>query len=270
MTEIDYENELETIDSPSSKDWKYSDFIKNREENAEWISENKWWDKEIMIVWDQFDQDTTYKGCTAYWLTSPYNWYNMKEYADAWVEYSQEDPRRKWEAYQATRWRPNVGSSLQKMMSFFRTRKLIDWNVVANGVEEMKNALDNDFYIYTGTNSCNWRETSRTGIFVYKRNGWGHWFAIIGYDEIWFIAINSFWDDRGNKGYFTIPFKDEKYLYSTNVIIDHDNTGSLQSMKDDADIQKAIELWITNWSNLDDMATRRETVLMIVRWLKTV
>ena len=268
MRDIDYENILDTHDEPSSKDWLYSDFIKNIEESGEWLNSETYRDKTKMKVRDQFDQKTTWKACSVYWLTSPYNWYNVREWASRWLEYKQENPRRKWEAYQATRLRPNIWSSLQAILKFFRERKLIDWHVKAIWVEEMKNALDNWFYIYTWSKHCSWKNAWKKWEFVYTTKWWAHCFSIIDYDGKWFTAINSFGDDRWNKWYFNIPFEDIKYLYSANVIIDHDDTGSLQKMKDEADIQKAISMWITNWSNLDDTATRREVILMMIRWLK--
>jgi hypothetical protein len=259
---------LDTKDEPTSDDWLYSDFIKNQEEGAEWDRPVIYRDKDVMKVWDQFDQNTTYKGCTAYWLTSPYNWYNVREWAKSGLEYEQENPRWKWEAYQATRWRPNVWSSLQKILKFFRDRKLIDGSVTAVWVSECKNALDNWFYLYSGSKYCNRRKSWASGKFVYNRKWGWHAFAIVDYNDEWFIAINSFGDDRGDKGYFIIPFDDFKYLYSCNVIIDHDNTGSLQTMRDDCDIQKAIEMGITNGSDLESFAIKRDIVLMLVRWLR--
>ena len=264
MKEIDYEAILDVIDTPDSRDYLYEDFMK---EYSEWVP-HKIWDKNKIEIWDQFDQPTTYKACTCYWLTGIYNWYNVAEWEKYWKEFKQENPRWKWEAYQATRWRPNKWSSLQAMMKFFKSRKLIDWYLRATTIEWMKNAIDNWFEIYTWTNSCSWRATWKAWVFTYKKNGGWHCFYLADYNDKWFLAVNSFWKDWGDEGAFIVPYKDVRYLFTTYVIIDHDDKWVLEKLNFDREYEEAIKLWITNWTRPDDPASRKEVAVMNYRLYK--
>ena len=130
-----------TYDNPSEYDITW-------EEYAEWGTGKRIADKYKIKVWNQNANKDTLKWCSAYWLTWIFNWYQLREYDENWIEFEQEDPRWKWLAFQAERGYPNSWASLQDMMSFFRRRGLIDWYVVAKNIQEIKNAIDNGFMIY--------------------------------------------------------------------------------------------------------------------------
>jgi len=239
-----------------------------RSEYAEWLSKWKIADKYKIKVRNQNANQDTLKWCSAYWLTGIYNWYQLREYDENWIEFEQEDPRWKWLAFQAERWYPNSWASLQEMMSFFKKRGLIDGYVKSTTVQECRNAINNWCLIYTWSNKCNWSKTSKAKKFVYDPNGAAHCFFIEDFNDEWFIAVNSFWENRWDNGRFTIPFDDYGNIYSTYAIIDHDDTGKLAELVFNAQYQKAIELWITNWTRPDDNVSRKEAAVMAYRVYK--
>lgn len=254
-------------DVPSKSDFLWEDFI--WDEYVEWGTK-KIVDQVKIKVRDQYDQKDTYKACSAYGATAIYNWYQSVEFMNQWLEFEQEDPRWKWEAYQATRWYPDKWASLQEIMTFFKNRWLIDWYVKTKNVEETKNAIKNWYLIYTGSDKCWWSATSKAKEFVYDANGAAHCFSIIDYDDTWFIAINSFWEDWGDKGLFHINFDKYQYIYSTYALIDHDDRWKIDELVYKMEFEKAIELWITNWTRPDEPMTRREWAVMNYRVLKKV
>jgi hypothetical protein len=135
----------------------------------------------------------------------------------------------------------------------------------SNTKQWTKNALDNWFLIYTGTNKCNWKATSKSWVFVKKLNAWWHCFFIVGYDDNWFIAVNSFWNDWWDNWYFNIPFDNYNDLFSKNVIMDQDDTWIIKNLNYEREYKEAIELWITNWTRPNDTVTRKECAVMAYR-----
>jgi len=260
----DLELYLDAVDKSDSRDYLYADYM------HEYATGKLWPIRDTLInkIYDQFDQSSTYKACTCYWLWIINNWNNLAEYWSKWFDYEQQDPKWLRHTFQSTRWYPNKWSSLQEMMRFYKKMWLIDWYMRANTIEECKHAIDNGFLIYTWTKSCNWRETSKKKAFVYKKNWWWHCFSIVWYNDKWFIAANSFGTDRWDAWYFTIPYDDYKYLYSKYVIIDKDDTWTLKNLEYQREFQKAIELWITNWDRPNDKASRKEVAVMIYRLYK--
>ncbi len=257
---------LDAVDQQDSRDYIYEDIYMS--DYWDWKRKSSMWDKKDMKVYNQFHQKTTYKACTCYGLWSIYNWNNVQEYNSKWFNYKEEDPKHKRHAYQTMRWRPNVWSSLQNMMKYYIKNKRIEWYMRAKTLEWVKNAIDNWFLIYTWTNKCNWRKAGSKWEFVYdKKWGW-HCFAIIWYNKDWLIAVNSFWTDRWNDWYFTIKYEHFKYLYSMNVIVDKDDSWILNNLKYENEFKKAIELWITNGSDADKPATKKQVSVMIYRSLQ--
>lgn len=248
-------------DEPSRYDYLWSEY-------AEWTEWKKFCGWFKLKVWNQNANNDTLTWCSAYWLTYIYNWNQLMEFAKEWIEFEQEDPRWKWLAFQSERWYPNAWASLQEMMTFFKNRWLIDWFVKCKTAQECKNALSNWFGIYTWSNKCNWKSTSKEKKFVYDINWAAHCFAVVDFDDNWLIAINSFWDKWWDNWYFYIPDEDYKYIFSTYAIVDHDDKGKLDALRFNMEYQKAIEMWITNWSRPNDSATRKEVAVMNYRTFK--
>lgn len=256
MEELKFKNTVR--DNPKDSDILREEYVEGA--NNHW----KIVDNVNIKVRDQYDQQDTYKACSAYWLTAIYNWYQAVEFGEKGIIFEQDDPRRKRLAFQAERWYPNEWASLQDMMSFFKKRGLIDWYVRCKTAEECKNAINNWYLIYTWSNKCSWSATSKNKEFT-EWNWGGHCFSIIDYDNTGFIAINSFWTDWGKKWFFHINYDKYWLIFSTYAIIDHDDSGKLGELLFNIEYQKAQELGITNWTKPNDPATRKEVAVMVYR-----
>lgn len=250
-------------DRPDERDFLWSEY-------SEWDTEFKAfpWDK--LKVRNQNAQKETYKACSAYGLTAIYNWLQLLEFAKRWIEWEQEDPRWKWNVFQAERGYPDSGASLQDMMKFFIKRWKIEWYLKCNTAQECKNALSRGCGIYTWSAKCNWTKSGKEKKFVYSENGSKHCFAIVWYDDNWLVAINSFGENWGDKWYFYIPDENYKDIYSTYAILDHDDTWQIEAMRYEMEYNKAIELGITNWTRPDDTMTRKEWAVMCIRTYKKI
>jgi len=261
MLPTNFEDYLVTWDRPEERDYIYEDHFSSEEASGQLTV----WKKELMKIWDQFDQRDTHRACTCYGLGWIFNGYNVAEYDKNDVEFEQEDPKYKWGMFQSTRWYPDVWSNLQTMMKYYRKKWWIEWNMVSKTMQGSKNALDNGFLIYTGTNRCDWRKTSSSGIFVKKINWGWHAFFIVWYTEIGFIAVNSFGADWWTSWYFIIPFENYNDLFTKNVIFDKDDTWVIKNLNYEREKKEAIELWITNWDRPNDPVTRSECSVMALR-----
>lgn len=261
MTDEELTTMYAVYDNPKETDFMWSEY-------AEWVGDKvKFpWDK--LKVRNQYDQKETYKACSCYGLTAIFNGNQILEFEKQGIEFVQEDPRWKWLAFQAERGYPDMWASLQDMMSFFTKRKLIDWYVRCKTAQECRNAIKNWCWIYTWSSKCSWSKTKKSGIFTYDENWANHCFCIIDFDDNWLIALNSFGESRWDGGTFYIPDDNYKDLFSTYAIVDHDDTWKIEEMRYNMEYNKAIELWITNWTRPNDYATRKETVVMIYRATK--
>lgn len=269
MTDEELKQLYSIEDRPDERDFLWSDYV-DYEEYAEWESDRKPFPWTELIVRNQYDQKETYKACSAYWLTAIYNWEQILEFRKQGIEWEQEDPRWKWNVFQAERGYLDMWASLQDMMKFFTKREKIDWYVLCKTAQECKNALKNWCWIYTGSSKCSWSKTNKENKFVYDANGANHCFAIVWYDDNGLIAINSFGKSRWNNWYFYIPNENYKDLFSTYAIVDHDDTGKIDQMKYEMEYNEAIKKWITNWTRPDEPATRREVAVMIYRATKNL
>ena len=248
-----------------------SEYDITRWEYAEWVIE-KWQilDKYNLKVRNQNADSQTLKACSCYGLTYCFNWYQLREYDKSWIEFEQEDPKRKWLAFQAERGYLNSWASLQDMMKFFKKRGLIDWYIKCENYKQCINALNNGYLIYTWSDRCSWSKTSKEKKFVYDTNWAAHCFAIVKEKDGILYWINSFWETWWDKWYFQIPEENYKDLYSTYAIIDHDDTGKLENLVFDRQYQKAIELGITNWTDPKWTLTREQWAVMCYRVYKKI
>ena len=250
-------------DNPQDTDFLWKDYVA-------WT--RKRFPGQKLKVRNQNASIDTISWCGIYWLTYIYNWNQINEFEEKDIEREQEDPKWKRYTFQAERWNPgnNVWSTLQDCIKFFKDRKLIDWYLTCKNSEECKNAIKNWFWVYTGTNKCNRKKTDQSYEFEYDEDWASHCIAIVDYDDTGFWSINSFWETRWKKWFFHIDYDKYKYLYTTYAIIDHDDSGQLEQMVYNMQYQKAIELWITNWTRPDEPATRRQVAVQIYRMYKTL
>lgn len=260
-----YEKYLSAFDDPKETDFKRSDYFDG--EYSEWTTK-KVVDQVKIKIRNQYDQKETYKACSCYWLTGIFNGNQSVEFLKQWIDFEQEDPRRKRLAFQAERWYLDKGASLQEMMSFFKKRGLIDWYVLCENAEQCKNAINNWFLIYTWTNYWSRSMTSKTWELTLTDKTTGHCYFIEDFDETWFVAVNSFGEKWWKGWRFHINFEKYSKLFSTYAIIDHDDTGKIDQMLFDLEYQKAIENKITNGTRPNDPVTRKECAVMSYRVLK--
>jgi len=136
----------------------------------------------------------------------------------------------------------------------------------ADTMEWCKNAIDNWFIIYTWSSKFDWRKSWASWVAELWNWGW-HAFIIDWYNNRWFTCPNSFWEDRWDGWYFTVPYEYFDKMFSKNVIIDKDDTWIISRLSFDREFQKAIEAGITNWERPNEPATRKETAVMIYRSL---
>lgn len=245
-----------------------------KREDVFWEEVGEWAKKftkrpEWSIVYDQNLLLSTQKWCVWYAIYHIYNGNQMNERRNNDLEFTQEDPKNYRYRFQAHRGWKNTWSSLQQHLDFMRNNeRSIEWSVICETEDQMKVATDKWAFILTGSYKCDWTKTGKTWLFSLLSSWIWHWFVIVWYDNKWFIAKNSFGAWWGNKWYFTIPFGYKKYLFSCNAVLDSDSRGMLQAYRFERDFQEAIALGITDGSNPEKPATRKEVAVMVVRSLK--
>ena len=83
----------------------------------------------------------------------------------------------------------------------------IDWYYRVLTHEAIKKALYNTDLIVTWSNKIDWKRLQETWYIVDKVSKWSwHAFYIIWWDEVGYIAMNSYSDKYWNKWTFTIPY----------------------------------------------------------------
>lgn len=256
------------FDLPKETDRKFEDVF--WDEVGEWLPKITKRPTEA-IVYNQNSDKRTLKACWWFWTYHIYNWNQINERKNNWMVFNQEDPKNYWFRFQQSRWRKNTWSSIQEHLAYMKNvERSIDGHVICATEDQMKRAIDMWSRILTWSNKCDRYKTGINKKFTYKALWEAHIFAIVDYDDSrgWFIAENSFGEWRWDKWYFLIPYGYKKYLYSCNAIIDADSTGMLQAYKYELEFKEAIELGITNGTNPDQPATRKEVAVMVLRWLK--
>jgi hypothetical protein len=123
-----------------------------------------------------------------------------------WLEYLKENPQAQYE------W-----SSLQNWLKWAKNKELISWYSVVWDIESAKNAIDNNRLIYTGSLNWDWVKVKEQKIYWNKEKSYWHLFCIVSYNNLWFIAVNSWWPDNW---YFLIPYDLWNTLYTKYVVTD--------------------------------------------------
>ena len=257
---------LDSVDLQDNRDYIYEDVY--MKEYWDWKKVWPIWDELVNKIYDQFDQESTYKACGGYSLWIIYNWNNIIEYQNKGFKFEQENPKTYRHIFQNKRWRPNRWSKVTEILKFFRDVWLIEWRMIATTIGWLKNAIENWFLVMTGTQHCDRRKASKKKEYVYSKNYWWHFFDIIWYDKKWRIAANSFGTDRWDMWYFKIPYKYTKYLFQRRVVVDKDDKGIIENLNFAREYKEAIDLWITNWTDPNKPATKKEVSVMIYRSLQ--
>lgn len=83
----------------------------------------------------------------------------------------------------------------------------IDWYYRVLTHEAIKKALYNTDLIVTWSNKIDWKRLWETWYIVDKVSSWSwHAFYIVWWNEIWYIAMNSYWEQYWLKWTFIIPY----------------------------------------------------------------
>lgn len=204
--------------------------------------------------------------CSVFWITKAENeadYYDTKRVLDAMK--IRNEGIKEWVI--PDWW--NHWWSMGWALNLMKNKWYISWWFFCNDIKSIWEALRKNNLCYTGTNQCSWPKTKQTWEFTPAWVGTGHLFAIvwINYDNEYLIAANSWWEWWGKlNGYFKIPFKHMKYLYSIVAIVDKKDkiiTDEIAEDMKDANYMK--ELWIWNWQYPDDNLEKIHAVYMVMR-----
>lgn len=215
------------LDIPDTNDYIFEDLF--------WATETpdlKSFPKEELMVQNQKLFSDTQMACWCFWLTHISNAQNILEFwkiwksynqvvaRDLWLEYIKENPKARYE------W-----STLQTWLNRFKNMWLIIWYTKINSIEDAKKAIDLWQYIYSWALNWDWNSVKNTWIYkTSKTKTYGHLFtAWVWYNDVWFIAINSYWPKNW---YFIIPYEEWNNLYSKYAIVDNENEEVIKTYKD--------------------------------------
>lgn len=244
-------------DEPDERDYVYEEVFWSGE-----VTEKVKFPKEHLIVQDQSKDKKTRMACTRFWMT---HIHNAQQIIEHWPNYTQLIAKTVWEEYLKDNPKAEQdGATLQSVLNQFKKLWLITWYAKCVTDEARKQAIDRWQWILTGALYWDWIYVRDHAEYRDRTDGKeaGHIFSIVWYNDIGWIALNSFWP---NNGYFTIPYLYTSSLYSTYAIIDKDEKGELQAHKDKLLLEEAKRLWIWNGNNPKMNISREDTVLMLMR-----
>ena len=254
------ENYNAVWDEPTEIDYRYSEVMKL----GSWETKEQKFPKQVIIIQDQSRQHITRMACTRYALFHIINWQRINavgrniqqlEAIIAWREYLKTNPNAE-----------EIGTSLQSALNQEKRNGNIGWYALAINHDDIKTAINNWHYIYTGYNRGRVRNNKYEFL---NRFVWWHAVCIIGYDEEEkkYIGINSYWS---RNWFFTVDY-DLIETFFTRVVIFPTNYTNLinkyKKMRDDKTLELAIKMWITNWNDLDQPMTRWQGAIMNTRTL---
>lgn len=160
-------------------------------------------------------------------------------------------------------------SWLHDNLKQWQDEKLISGYVKIQNLIQFKQALAiNKQAVYSGTNQCDWKATRLSHTFTWVKEGPGHFFAIIGYDDEKWVAIakNSYGPKRSGNGQFEIPYK---YLFDNlfglYALVDMADEALIKQKKDELNLAKAQQLGIWNGSEPDQPISRKHVVMVAMR-----
>lgn len=244
-------------DEPDERDYVYEEVF-----GAAEVVDKVKFPKEVLIVQDQSKDSKTRMACTRFWLT---HIHNAQQIIEHWPSYTQLLAKTVWEEYLKENPRAEKeGATLQSALNQFKRMWLIEGYAKCITDEARKQAIDRWQPLFTGSLYGDWLYVRDKKEYRDRTDGRevGHMFGIFWYNDIGWIALNSFWP---NNWYFTIPYAYTSSLYSTYAIIDKDEKGELQAHKDRLLLEEAKRLWIWNGNNPKMNISREDTVLMLMR-----
>lgn len=258
------------IDEASSLDYSYDEMVEVSSSDQNVVKSVKYIPK---TIFNQGAVSDTSNGCTRFWLTHISNAQNeflMDEVP--WIMIPEIDPLPVWvRAYTKKPAIKKRGDSLQNALNQFKDEWLITGFAKLTSEESMKHSLDNCRLIYTGSFNGNWELVRKNKVYSIRTDGKivGHAFCIVGYDNEWWIAINSYGKDNG---VFHIPYSLTNTLFTRYSILDNRDEEIITNYKIKRmggitieDAKKALENNFWNGEYPQAQASREEVAAMIQR-----
>ena len=246
------------IDLPSPLDYTASDF-----EWLLWSERVTPFPKELLEIFNQWADDDTIMSCTRQGLGNITNGNNII------FQWTQDVllSKKEWvKAYIANQWIKTKWDYLQNALKQFVADKLIAWYYIVKWKKEHMEAIDKGHWIYSGSNNGDWASVRNDKVYKIKTPSSGHAFVkAIAYDDIGMTGINSY----GNtNGYFHMPWDLCDTTFTSYWIVDFIDEDAINKYKQKLSmdqVNKMVELWISNGQDLEKPILRREALIMIAR-----
>jgi len=245
------------FDLPSKFDYKASDLL------GAITGKKRDFPFDLLEIFNQWADKDTLMACTRMGMANITNGQNLlaqwtQEFAlgkRLWIDAMKRYPKIK-----------DNGDYLQNALKQFLKEKLISGYYVVKTIDEHKQAIDKGHFIYSGSNNGDWAKVRDEKVYAIRTPSSGHAFVKgAGYDDEGLIGINSYWDTNW---FFTIPWELIDTTYTSYAIADFDDEAEILLYKKrlmQEQVQKAVELGITNGERLEDPILRREAIIMIMR-----
>lgn len=219
--------------------------------------------QDLLKIFNQWADADTYYSCTRQWLANITNGNNLIFQASQDILLA----KNEWiKAYNANPWIKNAGDYLQNALKQFVDDKLIAGYYIVKGKQEHMDAIDKGHWIYSWSTNGDWNSVATDGVYKIKTPSSGHaWVKWIAYDDTWLTGINSYGQENG---YFTIPWDLCDTTFTSYWILDFVDESAILAYKQKLNmeqVQKMVDLGITNGKDLEKPILRREAIVMIAR-----
>jgi hypothetical protein len=210
------------------------DYLWNPPEELAWLHSKR--PKDKVIVQNQLSTPA----CTFFSTYHVVNWNNVLEDERNGATRQQIDPMIPRNDFCRKRWYWNAGYSIQWALQEAKVaQKITGWASIPTELPvdqqilKINQALDMGYFICTGSANGDWAKTQITHNYTVNGGQFvGHAFCIVDRDDNWYLALNSWWPTWCEWWYFHIPRNVVDKLYSKLVVIDYDDSGYFQKLKD--------------------------------------
>jgi len=256
------------VDKPDERNWKYNNVFGD-------ISSDEL-PEEIRFlpdtIYNQWIDPIMRMSCTRQSPVHIINAQNLYVSTQTQRKFSTVDVKPIW--VEAVNNNPNISSEwdlITNWLSQCKNKWLITWYSIVSTIDEMKHSISKWRLIATGSNNWNWNTVRNTHLYEIRtdwRVVW-HAFCIVGYNELGWVAVNSYWEDNW---VFTIPYNLTDTLYTRFSVSDTKDESYIinykQSIMNNITIESAKEwykLWLWDGTRPNDPITRQESVAVAYR-----
>jgi len=259
LKKINMENAV--YDIPDERDIPYEWLVGFTEKTAIKFPQDR------LIIQNQSDKFLTRMACSRFGLSHIVNgqtllsrWKETTSGINLWENYLKLHPEAEAQ-----------GATLLSALAQWVKEKIISSYGAVPDVDTAKLAVDKWHFIYTGSSNGDWTYVREKHIYM-LRGDWkvvGHCWVIIGYDDAWFIAINSYGQTNG---YFHVPFILFGSLFTKYAVIPVQEINPVLSYKQklmNAITIEAAKTALTNWfwngERAQETITREEASALVER-----